>query len=232
MVTRPGADGRLPALHFGVGAPGLPAGAHRIPVPGRRDGLLVVPDRRDPAAPAPLLVFCHGAGGAPAGAGELVATAVSARALLLLPASAGRTWDLVMGSAGSDTVALGAALRHVAEACPVDPSRVAIGGFSDGGSYALSMGLANGDVFRSVLALSPGFVAAPGLVGRPRVFVSHGTQDTVLPVDRCGRRVVAQLQEAGYVVRYEEFDGPHVVPPVVADVAVSWWLDSTAEPLR
>jgi phospholipase/carboxylesterase len=41
-------------------------------------------------------------------------------------------------------------------------------------------------VFSSAIAFSPGFVAVAVAepVGRPRVFVSHGTQDRVLPIDR------------------------------------------------
>ena len=38
---------------------------------------------------------------------------------------------------------------------PLDPDRLSVGGFSDGASYALTLGLANGDVFRRVVAFSP-----------------------------------------------------------------------------
>jgi phospholipase/carboxylesterase len=60
--------------------------------------------------------------------------------------------------------------------------------------------------------------------GEPRVWVSHGTAETVLPVDRCGRRVVRLLGDAGYQVHYEEFAGPHAVPPGFVDAALAWWL--------
>jgi len=101
---------------------------------------------------------------------------------------------------------------------------VALGGFSDGASYALSLGLANGDLFEAVLAFSPGFVAPPGRTGVPRIWISHGTQDRVLPVERCGRRVSRDLARAGYDVTYEEFDGGHVVPPGVLTAALAAWL--------
>lgn len=104
----------------------------------------------------------------------------------------------------------------------MDPGRIAIGGFSDGASSALSLGLANGDLFSALLAFSPGFMAPPGQVGKPRVYVSHGTGDRVLPIDRCSRRLVPVLQQAGYEVRYDEFDGPHTVPPGIARAAVRW----------
>jgi phospholipase/carboxylesterase len=35
---------------------------------------------------------------------------------------------------------------------------VALGGFSDGASYALSLDLTNGDLFASLIAFSPGFI--------------------------------------------------------------------------
>jgi predicted esterase len=84
----------------------------------------------------------------------------------------------------------------------IDPARVAIGGFSDGASYALSLGLTNGDLFSHVLAFSPGFMAPAGQEGSPRIFVSHGTRDAVLPIDRCSRRIVPTLRRAGYDVAY------------------------------
>ena len=121
-----------------------------------------------------------------------------------------------------DVAALDAALEHVFARFPVE--RVAFAGFSDGGSYALSLGLANGGLAAALLAFSPGFAAPPYQEGVPRVFVAHGTEDRVLPVDRCGRRVVATLRRAGYPVRYEEFDGGHVVPPHLLTEAFRWWL--------
>ena len=44
-------------------------------------------------------------------------------------------------------------------------------------SYALSLGIANGNLFSHVLAFSLGFLAPASQTGSPRIFVSHGTQD-------------------------------------------------------
>ena len=142
--------------------------------------------------------------------------------LVLLPTSAASTWDLVSGQSGADVEALDSALAEVFSQHPV--AGVAFSGFSDGASYALSLGLANGDLADAVLAFSPGFAAPPQQVGAPRVWLSHGTDDAVLPVDRCGRRVVRLLGQAGYDVHYEEFDGAHVVPPTCVTAALTWWL--------
>jgi predicted esterase len=113
-------------------------------------------------------------------------------------------------------------LDEVLDSHPVE--RMMIGGFSDGASYALSIGLTNGDLFDAVLAFSPGFAAPLVAHGKPRVFVSHGTDDRVLPIDSCSRQLVPALQALDYPVTYEEFDGGHDVPERVVDRAVSWML--------
>lgn len=105
----------------------------------------------------------------------------------------------------------------------VDPQRLAIGGFSDGASYSLSLAAANGDLFTHCLAFSPGFMRAPVRVGRPAMFVTHGTRDCVLPIERCSRRLVAALREAEYPLSYLEFEGPHEVPLRLAHQALAWF---------
>ena len=116
------------------------------------------------------------------------------------------------------------ALEEAFSHCAVDPERLAVGGFSDGASYALSLGITNGDLFGYILAFSPGFMAPAAQVGSPRVFISHGTHDTVLAIDRCSRRIVARLERVGYDVRYREFDGGHLVPPGIAREATDWFV--------
>jgi len=74
-----------------------------------------------------------------------------------------------------------------------------------------------------VLAFSPGFMEPPTIVGRPRIFVSHGTMDEVLGIDASSRVFVPSLKGTGYQVRYHEFDGPHTVPPYIAREALKWF---------
>jgi phospholipase/carboxylesterase len=103
---------------------------------------------------------------------------------------------------------------------PTDPrpgTRPLNGG---GASYALSLGLANADLFTHVLAFSPGFIAPVRPAGTPRVYLSHGRADQVLPIGRTTRRIVPQLRAAGIPVEVREFDGPHTVPPEIAEEAV------------
>jgi phospholipase/carboxylesterase len=196
-----------------------------VQLPEARDGLLVVPS--GPSRPLPLLVFFHGAGASASDVLPIIEqSALQRGVLVLLPTSAASTWDLIAGGLGRDVHAVDAALAKVFSRYTVD--RVALGGFSDGASYALALGIANGDLAQAVLAFSPGFAAPPSQQGHPRIWVSHGSADTVLPVDRCGRRVARLLRDGGYEVRYEEFDGPHVVPPDHVDAALDWWLISDA----
>ena len=132
---------------------------------------------------------------------------------------------MIAGRFGPDVRALDGLLEAASSTVPV--SAYSIGGFSDGASYALSLGLANGDVFESVLAFSPGFMSIGVRNGSPRCFVSHGVRDAVLPIEMCSRRLVPQLRQAGYDVTYQEFDGPHEAPAVIAAEAVRW-LEQTS----
>jgi len=186
---------------------------------GGRDGVLFVPD--PPAARSiPLLVFLHGA--TQTGAGMLRrigAAAEAAGAAVLAPDSRATTWDAIRGDFGDDVAFLNQALEYVFARLNVDPARLAIGGFSDGASYALSLGIANGDLFRYAFAFSPGFIRPPTRTGTPRVFITHGTRDAVLPVG-CSRRIVPALRQAGYDVSYREFEGGHEVPDMLLQEAM------------
>jgi phospholipase/carboxylesterase len=198
------------------------AGLHPLDLGPGVDALLAVPP--GDAGPRPLLVFFHGAGGTAAQGIATVGDLAAERGVLLLAtSSAATTWDLLAGGWGRDVAVLDAALDVVFATCAV--GRVGFAGFSDGASYALSLGLGNGDLGEVVLAFSPGFVAPAAVRGRPRIWISHGTGDRVLPVDACGRRVARALSGEGYAVTYEEFDGGHVVPPRLVRDAVAWWLD-------
>ncbi len=217
------ADGRLaakPATPTQSAVPGL----HKLGLARSRDALLYVPAGHRADRPAALALMLHGAGGtAEHGMALLRDLADDAGLVLLAPPSRRQTWDVIMGGFGPDVAFVDAALEAAFARCAVDPARVAVGGFSDGASYALSLGLGNGDLFTHVLAFAPGFMAPARQVGKPRCYVSHGTRDTVLPIDVCSRRLVPVLQRAGYDVRYREFDGPHTVPPEIAREAAEWF---------
>jgi phospholipase/carboxylesterase len=189
-----------------------------------RDGLLYVPAGYGELEKAPLALTLHGAGGdARSGISHFLHLADTAGVVLLAPESRGRTWDVLVDGYGPDVEFIDRALESTFERLTLDTRRLAITGFSDGASYALSLGLTNGDLFKRVIAFSPGFMAPATRRGKPPVFVSHGTRDRVLPIERCSRRIVPQLDHAGYQVRYREFDGPHTVPESIAREALHWF---------
>jgi len=125
---------------------------------GDRDAILQLPSTTA-AAPVPLLVVLHGATGSGEGMLRRVADAAEAAGVAVLaPDSRDGTWDGIRGQYGRDVAFLNRALERVFATVAIDPARVSIGGFSDGASYALSLGLINGDLFSRVVAFSPGFV--------------------------------------------------------------------------
>ena len=199
-------------------------GIHRLGLGARRPALLYVPASAGDG-PAPLAIALHGAGSDPEGGLSILRDHADAAGLVLLaPASRSATWDVIAGGYGPDVSLIDAAVAAAAAHCALDPDRVLLAGFSDGASYALSLGLSNGDRFSHLLAFSPGFAAPARPTGSPGVFMTHGTGDRVLPIDRCSRRLAPKLREAGYRVEYREFDGGHSVPADLAAAAVTWAL--------
>jgi phospholipase/carboxylesterase len=192
---------------------------------GRRDGIFLVPEGLDATKPAPLIVSLHGAGGVAPQALDIFAAQAGAQGTIVLaPESRSATWDVIRGGYGPDVAFIEGALDKVFRLHAVDPERIAVAGFSDGASYALSIGITNGALFKDILAFSPGFMAPAGQSDLPRVFISHGVLDEVLPIDPCSRRIVPRLKRAGYDVEYQEFDGGHVVPPDMVERAVARFL--------
>lgn len=202
-------------------------GLRPLKLGGKRDSYLFVPCRYRPQQPSPLVLLLHGAGQQPRQALDLLQHLADERGLILLaPASTGHTWDLITARTyGPDVALLDAGLQHVFSTYAIDPAHLAIGGFSDGASYALSLGVTNGDLFSHVLAFSPGFMVPTILRNQPRIFISHGTQDPILSVALCSRMIVPPLRQAGYLVKYNEFEGGHNAPPEVARHAVDWFID-------
>jgi phospholipase/carboxylesterase len=203
-----------------------PLGLQQLELEAPHEGLLYVPVGYRVDQPAPLVLMLHGAGGnAQQGLAPFRGLADAYGLILLAISSAGRTWDVIIRHFGADIAVIDQALAHVFDRYAVDPAHLAIEGFSDGASYALSVGLTNGALFSHVIAFSPGFLAPTAVEGKPQIFVSHGQRDTVLPIDRCSRRLVPHLQQLGYDIRYREFAGAHTVPPAIAQEALNWFMN-------
>lgn len=214
------------------------AGTQALGLGAGRDAVLHVPSNTGDG-PLPLIVLLHGAGGSGSRFLQRLAPIAEAyRVALLAPDSRGRTWDALRTEPhtlfdivtserhflgfGPDIEFLERALERVFRTVAIDSTRVVVGGFSDGATYALTLGLINGNLFRRIVAFSPGFIVAAPNRGRPEIFVSHGRGDEILPIDRCSRRIVPDLRQRGYTVTFREFDGGHQVPNAVANEAMAW----------
>jgi phospholipase/carboxylesterase len=181
-----------------------------------RDTVLQLPKGAG-QSPLPLLLMLHGSTQTPEDMfWYLGSSPDEAGVVVLAPFSSHITWDGVRGSFGPDVELLNRALERTFETVAIDSERIAVGGFSDGASYALSLGLLNGDLFSRIVAFSPGFLKAENPVGSPRIFISHGTEDQILPIALCGRRIAFGLSARGYNVTFREFDGFHEIPAGVA----------------
>lgn len=218
------AAGRL-AARPGYPREAGPLGRQKLGLDEASDALLYVPESYQPDRPAPLAVMLHGSGGNSEHGLSLLSNFADSQGMILLaPMSRAFTWDIIVDAYGPDIEFMDQALTQVFSRYTIDPTRLAIGGFSDGASYGLSVGLINGDLFSDIIAFSPGFVAPATQQGEPDIFISHGVHDTVLPIDRCSRRIVPALRRAGYEVEYHEFDGPHTIPPDIVQKAVDWFV--------
>jgi phospholipase/carboxylesterase len=222
--------GRLSFRHIPPSQPALPSGHHRLGLSVERDTMLFVPDGLDLGAPIPLLVTFHGASGhAESMLSFFEDYANKHKFLLLVPQSTFVTWDLSIGGHGPDLERLNKALAEVASRFPITNEHFGLAGFSDGASYALSVGVSNGDLISHVIVLSGGFMNAYQPIGKPRLFIAHSPKDEQLPIDKSGRKHATLLINAGYEVNYLEFDGAHTIDPVVVEKAVNFFLANRAK---
>jgi predicted esterase len=192
----------------------------------KKECLLYVPANYNPGTPAAFALMLHGAGGIAAhGISYIRAYADEKNIILLSPASHDYSWDLIAtDSFGTDVLFIDHALSYVFDRFSIATSCVAIGGFSDGASYALCMGLGNGDLFTHIIAFSPGFYYTVESRGKPRVYISHGKEDDVLPIEPCSRSIIPKLKREGLAISYEEFNGRHEIPPSISKGAVDWFV--------
>jgi phospholipase/carboxylesterase len=131
--------------------------------------------------------------------------------VVIAPYATSGTWDAINTTFGPDIEGIDRALSWLFDRLPVNPSRVAITGFSDGATYTLALGRANGDLFSRVVAYSPGFLIDVKPIGQPQIFISHGTHDEELPYEKTRDQIVPTLQHSGYSVEFHTFEGPHTI---------------------
>jgi phospholipase/carboxylesterase len=191
--------------------PTLPWGLHRVTRSTTRF-IAYVPASALRRQSIPVNLLLHGSA---RDAEQLVeahrAFADSSGVVVIAPYASEGTWDAIYDGFGPDLLGIDRTLAWLFDRLPVNPSRIAITGFSDGATYALAIGRANGDLFTRIVAYSPGFLIAVEPTGKPEIAISHGTGDLELPYSTTRDRMVPALRQSGYSVDFRSFDGAHEV---------------------
>ncbi len=198
------------------------SGRNSLGLDTARDAILLTL-RIEPNERLPLLVFLHGAGQSAEQMLEYFGSTPEEEGVAILAVnSRDTTWDAIpYGNFGPDVQFINRALVLVFDFLRIDPRRVALGGFSDGASYAISLALMNGDLFKGVLACSPGYVIDGPSVGKPAFLMSHGKQDPILPFKNA-QRIAGELNIRGYGVNLMAFEGGHEIPPDIIRDGLRW----------
>ncbi len=74
-----------------------------------------------------------------------------------------------------------------------------------------------------MIAFSPGFYYTRINEGKPKIFISHGVHNRMLPINPCSRKIVPDLKQQGYEVNYLEFEGEHEIPGFISAGAIEWF---------
>jgi predicted esterase len=208
------------------------AGRHRMRA--GTTATLYLPEAIPAGASAPFLLLLHGAGGK----GDDMIRKFKAQAdmrgiILLAPDSADPTWDVAMSMSGNrwappsfgrDVKRIDTLLKEAFARVNVDPQFVAVAGFSDGASTALSIGARNAALFPVTLAFSAGGMVPDWTGPAGRVFFSHGAKDPILPIAIARDSLAPALSATGFAVTFVSFEGGHALPEPVLEQAMVWWL--------
>jgi len=200
--------------------------------------------------PFPAIIALHGWG---ASAHDLLGLAPilhEGRAIVLCPQGSvavpfgggqyGYGWFPLRTSGPPDVEAFqhGAeALRHFIDLAlgryPIDPQRIVVAGFSQGGMMAYDLGLREPSRFAGVAALSSWFPPplAEDLPKLPEhedfpVLILHGTRDDRIEVERA-RESREALRPYGVTLTYREFEMGHEIRQDALRVLLQW-LDERA----
>ena len=113
---------------------------------------------------------------------------------------------------------------------PVDPARQALLGYSDGASYALSVGLSNPRVFSAVMGWAAGFklVDESAIAAgdpKPRVLLEYGSHDPLFPFQHIALPMKADLEARGYVLEFRvDQGGKHWPSGEFQGEALDWFF--------
>lgn len=110
----------------------------------------------------------------------------------------------------------------------VDTNNIFLGGFSQGGITSLRAGLSLPFQFKGLICLSGRYPNEINLQKIPtsrkqrtHIFVSHGTQDAVIPIGD-GRKIINTLTQSGFTVSGKEYAMQHQISSEVLNDLNNW----------
>lgn len=204
--------------------------------------IVVEPDGFDPGRPYPLVVLLHGFG---ASMRDLVALSPSIDRsgylyifpnapieMTIGPGMRGYAWTTIGSGSSPDEAAraeamLEALLEEVGQRYGAGKGRIVLGGFSQGGMMTYRYGMPNPELFAGLAVLSGGVDGQDELRDRLPVrrnlpiFISHGTEDGVIPVAEA-RRSLRFLEDEGYTPEYHEYPIGHEISHEVVQDFREW----------
>jgi predicted esterase len=200
-------------------------GLSKLTFDGEKRGKLYIPQSYSPNKKMPMLLALHGSGGSSTFWKSYYERAEKRGFIFIALDSRKNTWDAIVEGYGEDFLTIDKTLKYVFDRCYVDEEHIALSGFSDGATYTLSIGPCNGDLFTHLIAHSPGYlIYSEPIVGRPKIYISHGLGDCELSVG-CSRDIlVPHFIDEGYDVTYNEFTGVHEVPDSISENTIDWFL--------
>jgi len=191
----------------------------------------------DTAEALPLLIVLHGAGkdqmwnlkSHPSmGIEGWAVRAQTHKALVLYPEARRSTWDFISSrqTARGDVDFIQSCINSVRRQYKVDDRRIALIGLSDGGSMALSLAAHNPGLFQAAISVSGGFCASPpaASAASPKLFMMHGANDKMFPLERVGLALRDRMIAAKYRVEHRVAKGEGHVPEGWPEAFLPAWL--------
>ncbi len=185
---------------------------------GASSAVLLTPDEIDPARRYPLFTVLHGAGRQDEALAKAYRDEPNRRqAFFLIPRSLEPTWDLIASEGRPDLDFLEFAYDLIYRRFPVDPLQQVLIGYSDGASYAMSVGLSNSTMFAALIGWAAGFIvldpdtAETFKTGvpepRPRIYLEYGTHDELFDFHTVAIPTRDRLIASGFDVTFSADEG-------------------------
>ncbi|HYI13609.1 MAG TPA: dienelactone hydrolase family protein [Thermoanaerobaculia bacterium] len=192
--------------------------------------LVQVPSRRPDSEPLPMVIMIHGRGADMHDLADLAPMFDTAEGVRFVFPNApkpfegapGMTfgwtwfegWPPLHASIVESRSAMLEFIDEITAKYPTPEGKLIVGGFSQGALMALDSGLRTQKKLAGILSLSGGIyerelIDLTPLKGLP-VFIGHGSQDEVVPVNYA-RRARRLLEDAGLDVEYHEYPMSHQV---------------------